>query len=157
MSDPEALLRAKGTELSTMQLRRFSLICCRRIAYICNNPIYTKMLELIDEACQYHAGVITRDRLLELHPEYNRVYQELYPGYGTPKADTLALVAVGEASRESALDAAISASSTAAEAKASSAAAAVGDAQYDEVYEAAFQDERQAQFEVLRQLDPSCP
>jgi hypothetical protein len=148
----ETLLRAKRGQLAPGMLRRFASECCRRVSHLCLDPIYLRLLEF---AGRRASGPPPQDQLAALRSEANLLYDRLYPGYGSPSATALALTAVGEAAfTESALDAAIGASSTAAEALASSAAAAVDDAQYDDVHEATYQNERQAQLELLRQLDP---
>jgi hypothetical protein len=112
------------------------------------------MLELIEHATVEPSGNISRERSLELNPEYDQLYHKLYPGYATPSAAVLALVAVGEGCRDSALEASSSAASTAAEAMASFSAAPVDDTHYDEVHESTFRRERQTQFEILMHLLP---
>ncbi len=148
VSDLEALLRGKGGQLAPDVLRRFACECCRRVSHLCSDPIYLRLLEFADERA---SGRPPHDQLTALRSDATRLYDTLYPGYGSPSATALALTAVGEAAfTESALDAAIGASSTAAEAMASSAAAAVDDAQYDDVHEATYRNERQVQLELLR-------
>jgi hypothetical protein len=152
-SDLEALLRGKGRQLAPGLLRRFACECCRRVSHLCSDPIYLRLLEFAGERA---SGPPLHDQLTALRSDATRLYDTLYPGYGSPSATALALTAVGEAAfTESALDAAIGASSTAAEAMATSAAAGVEDARYDEVHEATYRAERQAQLEWLRHLDPA--
>ncbi|MFO0938533.1 MAG: hypothetical protein U0798_18670 [Gemmataceae bacterium] len=149
-SELAALLRGKNGHLSPEVLRCFACVCCKRVSRLCQDPLFLRLLEF---AFGRASGEFLHDQLIALRSEASLLYDSLYPGYGTPSASALALTAVGEAAfTESALDAAISASSTSAEASATSATANVEDAEYDSVYGTTFQNEQQAQMEVLRQL-----
>lgn len=153
VGDPETILRAEGERLSANLLRRFACECCRRIANLCPDSIYLKQLQIAEE---YAARCSVDPTLPTVDAESDELYKRLYPGYGAPSAAALALSAVGEAAyTRSHLDAAINASSTAAMAVASAAGDAAPYGCYDDVHEAAYRSERQAQLELLRQLDPT--
>jgi len=150
-SDPEALLRAEGGRLNASLLRRFACECCRRVSHLCGDPIYLRLLEFAESRV---SGSASHDQLTTLRSDATRLYDRLYPGYGSPSATVLALSAVGEAAfTESPLNAAINASTTAAMAAASAAAVAADDEKYDAVHDATYLTERQAQSELLRQLN----
>lgn len=147
MPDLEALLRAEAGQSAPGLLRRFACECCRRVSHLCGDAIYPRLLEFAGGRA---SGPPPDAQLAALRADAVRLYDALYPGYGSPSATVLALTAAGEAAfTESALDAAINASVAAAEALASSAAAAVDDARYDDVREATYRAERRAQLELL--------
>ena|SRR3984957_3955282 len=129
--DPETLLQTNNASLDSTRLRRFACGCFRRITFLCKDPVYQKLLEFADERI---SKSISMTQLTELRSEATRLYDKLYPGYGSPSATALALSAVGEAAfTESPLQSAINASETAAMAFAVSAAATADDSSYDAV------------------------
>jgi hypothetical protein len=148
--DPETLLQTNNASLDSTRLRRFACECCRRISFLCKDPAYQKLLEFADERI---SKSISMTQLTELRSEATRLYDKLYPGYGSPSATALALSAAGEAAfTESPLKSAINASQTAAMAVAVSAAATADDSSYDAVHETTYKSERKAQYELLMRM-----
>ena len=101
MDELEALLSNEGSQIHVRLLRRFACECCKRVSHLFSDPIYVRMLQFAER----NVGVDPPDA--ELDAEYERLYNAMYQRFGTPSAAVLALVAVGEAARELALDAAI--------------------------------------------------
>ena len=150
-NDPEALLETLGEQLDENQLRQFGCVCCRRVAELCPDPIFLKLLEFAEARA---AGKKKGEPPAKLQSEMDKVYDSLYPGYGSPSPAALALTAVGEVVfTESALDAALNASSTAADAAAVSAAEGVDDDEYDAMSEETYAVERTWQAEQLRKFE----
>ncbi|VTR97092.1 hypothetical protein [Tuwongella immobilis] len=151
--DPESYIGVEGGRLNANLLRRFAAECCRRVSDLITDPIYLKLLEFAERRA---SNSPSQDQLTALRSEATRLYDTLYPGYGSPSAAALALTAVGEAAfTDSSADAAISASSTAAEARATAAAMAVDDDRYDDTHDETYADERQCQLAMLKRLDPT--
>lgn len=152
-NDPELLLETLGEELDENQLRRFGCVCCRRVAELCPEPIFLKLLEFAEErAAGKKKGAA--ETSAKLQAEMDKVYDSLYPGYGSPSPAALALTAVGEVVfTVSALDAALNASSTAADAAAVAATEGVDDEEYDDVSEETYAAERAWQAEQLRRME----
>lgn len=146
-NDPELLLETLGDQLDENQLRQFGCVCCRRVAELCPEPVFLKLLEFAEGRAAGKKG----EPPAKLQSEMDKVYDALYPGYGSPSPAALALTAMGEVVfTASALDAALNASSTAADAAAVAAAEAVDEDEYDDVSEETYEAERTWQAEQLR-------
>jgi hypothetical protein len=149
-ADLEGFLQGANGVGSSRLLRHFACECSRRVAHLCGEPIYLRLLEFAEGRA---SGSVSGDQQTTLLADSAQLYDALHPGYGTPSATTLALAAAGEAAfTESPLAAAINASDFAALAKATSVAESADDAQYDAIHEAAYRAEREDQLNTLKQF-----
>ena len=147
-TEPDSLLQHASGLLDAGQLRMFACECCRRLLLRCANPFFLKVLA----AAERRAAGIDNDLEIEaVRSEFSRLYDSLYPGYGSPSPAVLALSAFGEpAFTKDPLTAAKLASSTAAMAVAGWAAELADDSQYDVTHDAAYARESIAQAEMLK-------
>src|SRR5689334_7330980 len=147
-TDVDALLRFAATFAPGSELRCFACEVSRRVL-----PVYrdSRLHRIIEFAESRSSGSYSAAELEAVKAEATKLYDEVYPGYGSPSARALAVTAAGEAAfTEEPLKAAIAASATAALAVAGDKAEKADEKSYDAVHDDAYHAERSIHAEVLR-------
>jgi hypothetical protein len=114
-----------------------------------DHPVARRVIECAERRA---AGSLTKEELASVRAEFSALYDTLYPGYGSPTPEVLALSAIGEVVfTTDPLTATINAVLFVADAKATAAGAKVDPREYDAAYDAAYQAECEAETELFEQ------
>lgn len=149
-SDPTAMLEAIQGVVDDSLFRRFACACCRRIEDLVR---YDEVAELLSLAERHASAEPVNNELDAVGSRVNCIYDSLYPGYGSPSAEVMAIVAISSAAHTTdAHRCAVLASQSAAEALALQAAHGVTDARYDAAHKERLAAEFVAQANLLREL-----
>jgi hypothetical protein len=134
------------------KLRLFACECCRRL--IPSFPA-VDLEDLIQFGEGRGSSKVDQESFTALRNRFGLIYDSLYPGYGDPSPEALALSAAGEvAFTDSTLSAAINALEFSAEAIGKKAANNASDTEYDSAYDIAYSLEREAQAGMLGRSFP---
>ena len=125
-------------------------MCSHRALPLCDHPVTRRMLEYAEKRA---IGSLTKDEQASVRAESSALYDALYPGYGSPTAEVLALSAIGEAVfTVDPLTATINVVLFVADAIATAAGTKADPNDYDAAYEAAYLTECEAELALLEQL-----
>jgi len=98
----------RSANLTDNELRLFACQCCERLLNVFDQPM---MHELLEMGRRRVRGSVSESDIDAVRKKSVALYDSLYPGYGEPSADVLALSAAGEvAFTENPLTAALNAS-----------------------------------------------